>query len=102
MRNYIYNKRLVFNIDENSDNFDSFKKSVAYIKQYLNVEITKYYAGGWNVSYLYFKDEGIEFELLYRDFGGTELSVNENLPTNEILKAHKLANDIYNIVHNGS
>jgi len=99
MRNYSFNERLIFNIDDNSDNFDSFEKSVKYIKANLNIEITKYYAGGWDISYLYFKNEGIDFELLYRDFGGTELSVNEDLSKPEILKAHQIANDIYNAVN---
>jgi hypothetical protein len=48
MRSYTYDKRIIFNIDDNSDNFDSFQKSVEYIKQNFDIEITKYYPVGWD------------------------------------------------------
>ena len=101
MRNYIYNGRLVFNLDDNGDNHLSFHKAVEFLKSKENISILKYYAGGWDVSYMNYKLERIELELLFRDFGGTELSTDENLCLEDLQKVRQWAEEIYNAIHNG-
>lgn len=100
MTGYNYNGRLVFNIDDDSDNFESFSIAVEFLKSNKNISITKYYAGGWDVSYLNFIIDGIELELLFRDFGGTELSVKDNISESEKSKVRQWAEEIYSVVHN--
>jgi len=97
---YNYNGRLVFNIDDNSDNFESFSIAVEFLKRNENINIIKYYAGGWDVSCLNFIIDGIELELLFRDLGGTELSVNENTTKSNLSKIRQRAEEIYKEVHN--
>lgn len=100
MRSYKYDKRIIFNIDDNGDNFESFNSSVDFIKQNFVVDIIKYYPGGWDTSYFYFRIDGIELKLIFRDFGGTELNVSENLSESDLSKVRQLAIDIYNFIHN--
>lgn len=99
MRNYKLDNRIVFNIDDNGDNFDSFQKSVDFIKQIFKPKISEYYPGGWDTSYLYFSIDGIEIKLIFRDFGGTDLSISEDCSESEIFKVSQWAYQIYQEVN---
>lgn len=74
---YKYNGRVIFNIDSNGDNFESFKTAVGWVREQ-NADIKDTYLGGWDTSFIKFKLCGIEVEIWFRDFGGTELSVQDS------------------------
>lgn len=100
MHSYKFEGRIFFNIDLDADNFNSFNNAVNYIKNNTNSKIIDYYPGGWNTSYMIFIYENIEFKLVYMDFGGTELSVNDDASDETLLIVQKLANKIYDAVNN--
>ena len=102
MRSYIdkESNKMIFVIDDDADHFESFGKSVEYLKNKYQIKIIEYYPGGWNISYLKFEIDDIYMKLSFTDyFGGTDLQVDANLKERELEKAHKLADEIYNEIH---
>jgi hypothetical protein len=97
---YKFNGQLIFVIDDDSDRFESFKTAEEYFRNKNGLKIIEYYGGGWNTSYFKFEIENIYLELIYMDFGGTELKANDNISCEESDKVLQWVGEIYKAVHN--
>jgi hypothetical protein len=76
MKTYEHKGRLYFNIDTDSDRSESFQYCVDFISENYNIKVIENVPGGWNVSKFKFELNGISIELLYMDFGGTEMNIS--------------------------
>lgn len=76
MDTYEHKGRLYFNIDTNSDRSESFTNCVDFILENYNIKVIENVPGGWNVSKFKFELNGISIELIYMDFGGTEMNIS--------------------------
>jgi hypothetical protein len=96
---YKSNNQLIFSLDDDSDRFNSFKIAESYFRKKSDLKVIEYYAGGWSTSFLKFETEKIYMELIYMDFGGTELRVHEDISENDLLKVNQWFLEIYNEIH---
>lgn len=100
MRERIFKKEIIIDLDNNGDNYDSFEKCVSYIKE--NIEITEldYYSGFFDDAHFHFKHINKEFKITFSGFMGTELKISES--TSEITreKFRQIAKDLISHINN--
>ncbi len=89
---------VIFDIDSNGDNYESFKMSVEYFKMKA-ISKSKYY-GGFDTERFYFEHLNIPCEITYTGFFGTELRVKEQLSEPDLQKVRHWSEEIYKAVHN--
>jgi hypothetical protein len=91
---------IIFDIDSNGDNYESFKKSIEYLKSKKEITNSKY-SGGFDTEHFSFEYLNIICKLTYSGFFGTELRVDKELLTeSDLPKVRQWALEIYNFIHN--
>jgi len=96
-----FENAVIFDLDSNGDNYNSFKKSIEYVKKQ-DISNVKY-NGGFDTEWFYFEYINIPTKITYSGFFGTELRIEkELLSESDLSKVRKLALDIYNFIHNNS
>jgi hypothetical protein len=100
MRERIYKGFLIFDLDNDGDNYCSFEKAVKIIRRLPVYNEQKYYSGFFDDALLWCNCDGIDIKLEYSGFMGTELKVDGNLDNNKLSKVRQLAVEIYKEIHN--
>ena len=99
MRERIYNGLLIFDIDDNGDNYTSFETAVEKIRELSVFNEQKYYSGFFDDALLWGDCDGIDIKLEFSGFMGTELKVSEKLSESDLQKVRQWAEQIYNFIH---
>jgi hypothetical protein len=97
MKEYIYENKLSFLIDEDGDSFESFQLALVFIQSYIKPSAYEFQNPYWNGSKGYFIKDGITVYLEYSNWTGTVLRVDENV--NDLQKVRQWADEIYKAAH---
>lgn len=93
---YEYQNRLIFTIDGDGDNYLTFNHCVKFIQENFKIETVEYYPGGWNTSKFVFIHLDEQITLLFNDFGGTDLSMKNNITKQKVDKLKSLVSSLIN------
>ncbi len=91
IQSYKHNGHVIFNLDTNSDHSQSFEFCANYLKENFRIKTIEYWPVFWNSGKLKFLLDDIDIELIYMDFGGTELRISEKNELDKILQVTKIA-----------
>ena len=100
MKEYIFENKISFLIDEDGDSFESFHKSLQFVQLKIKPEEYQFQNPFWNGSNGYFIKDNITVYLEYSNWTGTVLRVDENLGDIDLQKVRQWAEEIYKAVHN--
>jgi len=95
MKEYIYEDKLTFVIDEDGDSFEIFQKAMEIINNLIIPFKSEFKNGYWDESKGYFLKDNITVYLEYSNWTGTVLRVSSQLAEEEIQKVRQWAEEIY-------
>src|ERR1041385_3752696 len=91
IQSYKSNGFLIFNLDLDNDDTQSFEFCVNYIKENFQVEIIEYLPPIWNDGKFRFILGTIHLELIWTEFGGTtELRISEKIKSDQLLQVMQI------------
>lgn len=99
MRERNYKGFLIFDIDNNGDNYESFQKAVKLFREKYDIREIKYYSGFFDDAEFHFIIENINLKIDYSGFMGTELKAIENITLFDLQKVRQWAEEIYKAIH---
>ncbi|MDR2992793.1 MAG: hypothetical protein LBV11_03010 [Bacillus cereus] len=99
IHSYNFDGKKIFEINNNADKPESFDRVVQYFKDKKQINVFEYKPPFWNTGIFKFEIENINVNLIFRDFGGLELEVKEDLNENELKKVYQWVDEIYNMEH---
>jgi hypothetical protein len=100
MKERVFENNLIFELDSNGDNYESFKKAVEIIRSLPGFREQKYHLGFFDDALLCCNCDGVDVKLEYSGFMGTELKVADNTIESDLYKVRQWALEIYNFIHN--
>ena len=97
-----HNNELTIILDGDGDNYESFEKSVSFIRSNYSVEEKKYYSGFFDDALFHFEYQSTFIKVIFSGFMGTEIHVSNNDTDmgKDILR--EIASNILNFISNYS
>jgi hypothetical protein len=99
IHSYDFDGKKIFEINDNTDDTESFDRVVQYFRDKKQINIFEYNPPFWNTGIFNFEIENINVKLIFRDFGGLELEVREDLNGSDLKKIYHWINEIWNLEH---